>query len=284
MSSGSGNELKYQCLIFKVDNWISVLFIILPTPTTEAFLPSQSFTTSSIYFLQRNYRWVPPKRPFGAQETVLPEGSSHCLVRSAQPHLTFSSPLSRCIIAPEVLSQTRKNTGSVTKVSQLQMTCSLTHSSLNKWDFICILRQNTQAWQSRAWAVALGGSHEAMLSLCLLILPSFGHQLLLSVSLTNWRRKWQPPSVFVPGKSHGQRSLMGYSPWGRKESDMPELTNKTPPEHLWSLYFSATGLHCVRRKGGKGRAADLPWAPFHQCFLPSLACVCLRVHVCAYGG
>ena len=34
-----------------------------------------------------------------------------------------------------------------------------------------------------------------------------------------WRRKWQPTPVFLPGKSHGPRSLVGYSPWGRKESD-----------------------------------------------------------------
>jgi len=27
-----------------------------------------------------------------------------------------------------------------------------------------------------------------------------------------WRRAWQPPAVFLPGKSHGQRSLMSYSP------------------------------------------------------------------------
>ena len=31
--------------------------------------------------------------------------------------------------------------------------------------------------------------------------------------------KWQPAPVFLPGKSHGQRSLVGYRPWGRKESD-----------------------------------------------------------------
>ena len=31
-----------------------------------------------------------------------------------------------------------------------------------------------------------------------------------------WRRKWQPTPVFFPGESHGQRSLMDYSPWGRK--------------------------------------------------------------------
>ena len=34
-----------------------------------------------------------------------------------------------------------------------------------------------------------------------------------------WRRKWQPIAVFLPGESHGQRSLAGYSPWGRKEAN-----------------------------------------------------------------
>ena len=29
-----------------------------------------------------------------------------------------------------------------------------------------------------------------------------------------WKRAWQPTSVFLPGESHGQRSLAGYSPWG----------------------------------------------------------------------
>jgi len=36
-----------------------------------------------------------------------------------------------------------------------------------------------------------------------------------------WRRAWQ---VLLPGESHGQRSLVGYSPWGRKESDTTEHT------------------------------------------------------------
>ena len=34
-----------------------------------------------------------------------------------------------------------------------------------------------------------------------------------------WRRKWQSTPVFLPRKFHGERSLMGYSPWGCKESD-----------------------------------------------------------------
>ena len=37
-----------------------------------------------------------------------------------------------------------------------------------------------------------------------------------------WRRKWQPTPVFLPGESHGQISLVGYSPWGHKECDMTE--------------------------------------------------------------
>ena len=35
-------------------------------------------------------------------------------------------------------------------------------------------------------------------------------------------RKWQPTPVFLPGKSHGQKSLAGYSPWGSKQLDTTE--------------------------------------------------------------
>ena len=34
-----------------------------------------------------------------------------------------------------------------------------------------------------------------------------------------WRKKWQPTPIFLPGKSHGWKSLVGYSPWGHTESD-----------------------------------------------------------------
>ena len=37
-----------------------------------------------------------------------------------------------------------------------------------------------------------------------------------------WRRKWLPTPVFLPGESHGQRSLAGYRPWDHKELDMAE--------------------------------------------------------------
>ena len=37
-----------------------------------------------------------------------------------------------------------------------------------------------------------------------------------------WRRQWHPTPVLLPGKSHGRRSLVGCSPWGRQELDMTE--------------------------------------------------------------
>ena len=49
-----------------------------------------------------------------------------------------------------------------------------------------------------------------------------------------WRRAWQPTPVFLPGESHGWRSLAGYSPQDRKELDMAEVTactNNNLPSH-----------------------------------------------------
>ena len=42
------------------------------------------------------------------------------------------------------------------------------------------------------------------------------------VGKISWRRKWLPIPVFLPGKCHGQRSLVVCSPWGRKESGTTE--------------------------------------------------------------
>ena len=46
-----------------------------------------------------------------------------------------------------------------------------------------------------------------------------------------WRRKWQPTPVLLPGKSHGRRSLVGYSLWGHKESDTTEWLGSTMAHH-----------------------------------------------------
>ena len=51
-----------------------------------------------------------------------------------------------------------------------------------------------------------------------------------------WRREWLPTPVFLPGKLHGQGSLMGYRPWGCKESDMTE----------WLTHWLDIYVHCER--------------------------------------
>ena len=57
----------------------------------------------------------------------------------------------------------------------------------------------------------------------------------------SWRRQWHPTPVLLPGKSHGQRGLVGCSPWGREESDTTERLH---------FHFS---LSCI----GKGNGSPL---------------------------
>ena len=51
----------------------------------------------------------------------------------------------------------------------------------------------------------------------------------------SWRREWLLTPVFLPGESHGERSLVGYSSWSRKELDMTEWLTlfKKPKELNW---------------------------------------------------
>ena len=49
-----------------------------------------------------------------------------------------------------------------------------------------------------------------------------GNVMSLLFNMLSRRRQWQPTPVLLPGKSHGQRSLVGYSPWGREELDTTE--------------------------------------------------------------
>ena len=54
-----------------------------------------------------------------------------------------------------------------------------------------------------------------------------GHDCATSLSLftfMQWRRKWQPTPVFLPGESQGRGSLVGCCLWGHTESDMTEVT------------------------------------------------------------
>ena len=51
------------------------------------------------------------------------------------------------------------------------------------------------------------------------LLSSAGCNFLHSPSVSHGRKQWHPTPVLKPGKPHGQRSLVGYSPWGHEESD-----------------------------------------------------------------
>ena len=74
----------------------------------------------------------------------------------------------------------------------------------------------------------------------------------------SWRRKWQPTPALLPGKFHGRRSVVGYSPWGCKESDTTE----------W--------LHCQCQCPLK---RDLPWpeitTPWNSAFSVSRLLFCI---------
>ena len=52
------------------------------------------------------------------------------------------------------------------------------------------------------------------------------------------RGQWHPTPVLLPGKSHGQRSLVGCSPWGHEESDMTEATLQQQQQQQLQEFFS----------------------------------------------
>ena len=71
------------------------------------------------------------------------------------------------------------------------------------------------------------------------------------VGMILWGRKWQPAPEFLPVESHGQRSLAGYSPWGRRESDTTEILTS----HIWSGWPQTVHF---QRLPGDNDALD-PW-------------------------
>ena len=63
------------------------------------------------------------------------------------------------------------------------------------------------------------------------------HTLVPANYSITWRRKWQPTPVFLPGKSHGRKSLVGYGPWGRRKAYSWETQKSShgPHESLFNL-------------------------------------------------
>ena len=81
----------------------------------------------------------------------------------------------------------------------------------------------TQFWASLwlNWASHVGASGKEPSCQC----RRHGrHRFSPWVRKISWRTAWQPSPVFLPGQRHGQKSLVGYSPQGRTESEMTEVT------------------------------------------------------------
>ena len=64
------------------------------------------------------------------------------------------------------------------------------------------------------------------------------YQYLFMLSVTN--KKWQPTPVLLPGKSHGWRSVVGYSPWSHKESDTTEQLTRYFTYIPWAFLVAQT--------------------------------------------
>ena len=57
------------------------------------------------------------------------------------------------------------------------------------------------------------------------------------------RRAWQPSPLFLPGESHGQRSVVGYSPWCPRELNMTEVTERAHMPHIYAYIYTYTHIY-----------------------------------------
>ena len=78
-----------------------------------------------------------------------------------------------------------------------------------------------------------------------------------------WRSKWQPTPVFLPGESHGRRSLVGYSPRGHKELDMTERLHF----HFHFIAYKASALVCMLSCFSCAQLFVTLWTIAHQASL-----------------
>ena len=76
-------------------------------------------------------------------------------------------------------------------------------------------REIFQEWLEALWSVFITLVAQTVRRLLAMRRPGFDPW----IGKISWRRAWQPTPVFLPRESHGQRSLVGYSPQGCKESD-----------------------------------------------------------------
>ena len=80
----------------------------------------------------------------------------------------------------------------------------------------------------------------------------------------SWRRQWHPTPVLLPGKSHGRRSLVGYSPWGRQESDTTKWLHFHFSPHALEKEMATHSSVLAWRIPGTGEPAGLPSVGWHR--------------------
>ena len=91
---------------------------------------------------------------------------------------------------------------------------------------------NNQKYWAQSTFASIIWKYTMKMGMCCFIPLSAYHNLYLFITCRfgpwirkiTWRRKWQPTPVFFTGKFHGQRSPLGYGPWGHRESDATEHT------------------------------------------------------------
>ena len=91
-----------------------------------------------------------------------------------------------------------------------------------------------------------------------------------------WRRAWQPTPVSLPGEFHGQRSLAGYSPWGRNESDTTEALMHPCFFLLYTMIYWENGNIWYTQVNWMNSGASI-WS-LVQNFI--VCCCCLLAKLC----
>ena len=92
----------------------------------------------------------------------------------------------------------------------------------------------------------------------------FSDNELFDFSSLRWRRQWHSTPILLPGKSHGQRSLVGCSPWGHNESDPTERLHFHFQFHTLEKEMATHSSVLALRIPGTGEPGELPSMGSHR--------------------
>ena len=127
-----------------------------------------------------------------------------------------------------------------------------------QWKMFCLIfKSQVYLMEIRDWKGFLGGSVVKNLP------ASVGDKgdtglFDLWVRKIRWRSKWQLTLVFLSGESHGQRSIVGYSLWGCKESDMTEATEQACTD--WKMTDFLGHSNNWSRLSGRSNWLNTAWS------------------------